>query len=293
MKAIMIVILTSFVGSPAYASLHPRPQDYLSAQFVDAAAKPAYPEIAPVGRRFHHWHHHSSAHALRRSRSRRFVRSRHVDRKPPRRAEEAAHRPILSPTKPLRDALALAAGALVGLAEGFEDGITTSLPVLAHGPSRLRGTLEVAGIRVPYGSGGAGYALDYGDYRITPDDVGSWGARHGAIGLAHDEIWDARLHRYREGIEIHAAMNDRLITEGCVAIARRQWQGVKRAILAMIDESGRAFLHIDPSGARIEPDPNPVVMLANSEPRIKERRVEHRHVVMHHRRWRHRHYASR
>ncbi len=293
-KLFLIAAPLVMLSTPAFASRHPNPDGYIP-QSIDIAAKPAYPEIAPVGRHFRRWRHR--AERKMRHHSRRSVSSRHVsrDNKQPRHHGGGAveHVRITTPVKPLRDVLALAAGALVGLAEGFEDGIATTLPVLAHGPSRLWGILEIAGLRVPYGSGGAGYALDFGDYRITPDDVGSWGARHGAIGLTHGEIWDARLRRYREGIEIHAAMNEAMITEGCVAIARHQWQAVKRAILAMIDVSGHAFLHIDPTGARIEPDPNPVVMLASYEPMVKEHSIEHRHVALRHRRRHYRRYASR
>ena len=294
------ILAILMISGPAWASRHPVER---APTFVDVAAQPAYPiEIIAPLRKGWRWHHsrHSSVHALRRSRSRRMHTARHVDRKPPRRAEEAHKRPavrvraaLVPNAIPTENALSLAAGALVGLAQGFEDGIATAMPdlAIAHAPRRLVGILQIGAIRVRFGSGGAGYSLDYGDYLITPDDVGSWGARHGAIGIAHDTgctIHDARLGRDRCGIEMHAATNGELITEGCVAIARRQWQAVKKAVLAMIEQSGRAFLRIDPSGARIEPDADPVIVLASAE-KVEEHHTEQHH----HRHWRRRHLASR
>ena len=287
MRAIIIALGLVCLGNySAQARTHPDPGGYLA---IDVAARPSYAieTIAPLRRG---WRHHTERNVRhhQRTNTANKIRPRHQ-------GGGAVHVGIarsapITP-KPLRDALALATGALVGIAEGFEDGLATALPVATHAPSRLRGVLEVGELRVDYGSGGEGWALDYGDYEITPDDVGPWGSRHGAIGIAHDEIWDVRLRRYREGIELHAATNDSLKTEGCVAIERQQWAAVKRAVLAMIDEAGHAFLRVGPNGARIEPDRNPIVILASAEP--VEERHERRHYAEHRYHERHRRYASR
>ena len=290
MRTLIIASLVLLVATPALASHHPAPE---AGSFIDVAARPSYAieTIAPLRKG---WRHHTERKVRVHQERTRRIRTANKTR-PRHQGGGAVHVGIARSApvtpKPLHDALALATGALVGIAEGFEDGLATALPVAAHAPSRLRGVLEVGELRVDYGSGGEGWALDYGDYEITPDDVGSWGSRHGAIGIAHDEIWDVRLRRYREGIELHAATNDSLKTEGCVAIERQQWAAVKRAVLAMIDEAGHAFLRVGPNGARIEPDRNPIVILASAEP--VEERHERRHYAEHRHRERHRHYASR
>ena len=274
--AIILALGAAILTTPAFASHHPT---QAANEIIDEASVAPYPieTVAPLRRGWYH-HRPSSVGALRRSRSRRTHVSRHFDKRP-RPAEEgraSAHsappvRHEAEVPKVAPDALALAAGALVGIAEGFADGIATAMPALAvpHAPSRIKGELRIGDLRVPFGSGGEGWSLDYGDYPITPKDIGPWGSRHGAIGLAGDEIYDRRLGRDREGIELHAATNDSLMTEGCVAIARREWIAVKRAVLAMIDMSGHAYLHIDPTGARIEPNAEPVVMLASAEGTIE------------------------
>jgi hypothetical protein len=181
---------------------------------------------------------------------------------------------------------------ILGIVGGWADGIATALPILAQAPARLRGTLEIEGLHVAFGSGGAGHGIPYGDWPIT-DDVGSWGARHGALAINHDaEVYDARLHRYREGVEIHADMSGGyLITEGCVAIERKQWGEVKAKIVAMIGSFGHAFLHIDPSGARIAPDAEPMLMFASAASKVEDDEPVRRH----HRyaRYHYRHFASR
>src|SRR6202035_4040696 len=107
---------------------------------------------------------------------------------------------------PLSDsAQASALGALLEIPGGWADGLATALPLLVRTPARIAGTIEIAGELFHYGSGGFGYSIPYGYYPIPGDDgVGSWGSRHGAIGIAGGEIWDKRLGRYREGIELHA-----------------------------------------------------------------------------------------
>jgi hypothetical protein len=249
--------------------------------FIDVAAKPTYPEASRVAvkRRYRRTYHKAERKVVRHTRLAVHSRSNRNDTRP--RADNAKPHHVSGGAIPSDNALALAVGALVGIPEGFADGIATALPILVQTPARLRGVLEIGDLRVPFGSGGEGYSVPYGDYPIT-SDVGRWGARHGALAINFGaEMYDKRLHRYREGMELHAATNSELKTEGCVAV--REWTAVKKRILAMIDQKGHAYLHIDPSGARIEPDPEPVLILASYEPKVANRREP----VAHHRRYAH------
>ena len=274
------------LATPALASRYPA-ADQVRSSFVDVAAEPAYPEAAPAVRR--HVEHRRAepkrAAAKRRCRPERRASERARPRR--RQAEEPA-RMAPAPKRLASDAAQAAKlGAILGIPEGFADGIATAIPVMAHAPARLLGFLEIGALRVRFGSGGAGYSLDYGDYRITPDDVGAWGSRHGALGIAHDSgctIYDARLRRDRCGIELHADTNGELRTAGCVAV--KEFGKVKAAVLAMISEFGQAFLRIDFTGARIEPDAEPVIMMA-AAPRVPPLRT-----AISHRRWQRRHVAS-
>ena len=170
-------------------------------------------------------------------------------------------------------------------------------------PRRLRGTMLINDERIPYGSGGHGYSIPYGDYRITPDAVGPWGARHGAIGIAGGEIWDKRLHRYREGIELHRGYNKELITSGCVVVPGRAFGKLKSKIFAMMKDFGHAFLHVGPMGALISPIGGAVIVAADAEPRHQDDRANerptrhrrHRHYEVRHRHryWRRHRYAAR
>ena len=107
-----------------------------------------------------------------------------------------------------------------------------------------------------WGSGGVGKgSIPYGDYPITPNTVGPWGASHGAIGLNHNEIQDP-LRGTRSGIEIHknASENlDRLYTEGCFSVPPSEWPSFKRHLLGEI-EKGPMYLHVHPGGASITHD---------------------------------------
>lgn len=140
-------------------------------------------------------------------------------------------------------------------AVSFTDGITTPFPAaLRRTPARIAGTLEIAGQHFRFGSGGAGYSIPSGDYKITPDTVGDWGARHGAIGVAGNTIWDPRLRRYREGIEIHRDFSGgRLITEGCIAIDH--WLPFLSALKKLLSRFGTVYLHVETGKARITPQP--------------------------------------
>ena len=244
---IIAAALLAAVATPALASRHPA-ADQVRSSFVDEAAVAPYPEAAsPPAVRRRHVEHRLERHLWRVKRAERGSRlERRARTGAPFRVRPAAEsaRTVPEPKRLTTEAAEAARlGAILGIPEGFEDGIATAVPVLTHAPARILGFLEVGDLRVRFGSGGAGYSLDYGDYRITPDDVGSWGSRHGALGIAHDSgctIYDERLRRDRCGVEIHADTNGELRTEGCVAV--KEFGKVKAAVLAMISEFGHAFL---------------------------------------------------
>ena len=71
-------------------------------------------------------------------------------------------------------------------------------------PKQLTGIITVEGKEYEFGSGGHGQSIPYGDYLITPDAVGSWGSKHGAIGISNGTMPDPKLRRDRDGIELHA-----------------------------------------------------------------------------------------
>lgn len=130
-----------------------------------------------------------------------------------------------------------------------------TLPVapceVAHRPYRISGDLKIDDHSFRFVSGGKGWSIPYGNYEITPDDVGRWGRRHGALGLNHDDgIPDPQLHRDRQGIEIHAWPGS---TAGCIGIPRG-FKTLKRLTLAMIKKNGHAFLHVWPRRVEITPD---------------------------------------
>ncbi len=153
------------------------------------------------------------------------------------------------------------------LPEGiFADGMAQPYPaIIRRRPYRIVGTIKIAGLEFDFGSGGHGRgSIPYGDYPVTtdPKELGGWGRRHGALGLAHnDGIYDPQIGDTREGIEIHAARH--LASAGCIAI--KEFDKAKHAILHMISETGAAFLHIWPGIASITPtraEAAPVIYLA-------------------------------
>lgn len=118
-------------------------------------------------------------------------------------------------------------------------------------PRKMVGKIVVADRAFTFVSGGRGWSIPWGHWPITPEEVGSWGARHGAIGLNHgDDIPDPKLHRGREGVEIHAANHD--ATAGCVGI-REHYDQLKKLVIGMIDRFGHAWLHVTPHAVAITP----------------------------------------
>jgi hypothetical protein len=170
----------------------------------------------------------------------------------------------------------------------------------AKRPAHITGKIVMAGRAYTFGSGGAGRgSIPYGDFPVTPKDVGSWGRAHGAIGIAHNSIPDPKYRSRREGIEMHA-VGPALRTEGCVGVLRDQWAIFKRELFGMLQAFGGAWLHIGPEGAAITADreapPTTVlVALRSDEEREAVRHVRSalrtRHAAVHRHHW-HRRYAS-
>ena len=122
-------------------------------------------------------------------------------------------------------------------------------------PKQITGMITIEGKEYQFGSGGLGQSIPYGDYLITPDAVGSWGAKHEAIGVANGSMPDPKLHRDRDGIELHAATNGELKTHGCVSIRKDQWPEFRNQVLAMVRENKNVYLHVSDQGAWVSADP--------------------------------------
>lgn len=148
-------------------------------------------------------------------------------------------------------AFAIAAVLLLGLPK----------PAQAR-PDYFSGKLEIDGKLYDYGTGGVpGYfSIPYGSFPITPDAIGPWGRRHGALGINDDSIYDEQHHRMTEGIELHPSRSDdpdKLISEGCIAIRRSEWPALRKQILAMIRAKGGAILNVTEHGISITPPGQP------------------------------------
>jgi hypothetical protein len=137
-------------------------------------------------------------------------------------------------------------------------------------PKQITGTMTVEGKEYQFGSGGRGQSIPYGDYLITPDAIGSWGSRHGAIGVANGTIPDPKLHRDRDGIELHAAGNSKLETDGCVSIRKDQWPEFRKQVLALAKENKRVYLHVSEQGASVSTNPLEFIGETISEPTVSE-----------------------
>jgi hypothetical protein len=286
---IVAALLMLAAASPALASRHPA--DQVRSSFVDEAAIPAYPETATPR------HHHAACRFERRHRAERVARP--GKRAARRAAVPDAPKAAPAPPRDVEAAEAAKLGDLLGIPGGYADGIATPLPIVVRGrPYHFEGELAIGDRTYAFGTGGFGRgSIPWGDHIVTPADVGRWGARHGALGLDGGEMDDPQYpRRPREGIELHAAFGS-LASAGCVAI--RNFTDAKKAILAMIDQSGRVFLHIWPGIATVTPQRHmdrPVIVLNEGEPTdIAERHERHprRYAEHRHRRWAHHHYASR
>jgi hypothetical protein len=120
-------------------------------------------------------------------------------------------------------------------------------------PHFVRGTIVIQDRVYHFGSGGGVWpSIPYGSYLITPSEVGSWGASHGALGMAHNSIWDPQLRMDREGIEFHSDYGD-LRSNGCIAI--REYEEFKRHVLQLLVSHEQLYFQISAEGARITYDP--------------------------------------
>lgn len=137
-------------------------------------------------------------------------------------------------------------------------------------PKQLTGTITVEGKEYAFGSGGHGQSIPYGDYLITPDAIGSWGSRHGAIGVANGSIPDPKLRRDRDGIELHAATNDKLETDGCVSIKKEQWPQFRKQVLGMVKDNKKVYLHVSDQGASVSTAPLEFIGETISEPTFRD-----------------------
>lgn len=281
MKSVLVIgFLFAFVGlTPAWAARH---QTATVPSTIDAAAVPAYPLEGKARVVVKRAYRPRAVASVRRE-------HHHYTSPPP---------PKTAPVRSVATASAApeaapyfgATGALPGLPDGYEDGIAAPMPkVVRSRPNLIEGTLEIAGKKFRFASGGNGWSIPYGTFEITPSAVGSWGARHGAVGLANDSIYDRQLGRNRDGIEMHASSH--FTSAGCVVVD--QWVEFKRTLFAFIDGMGQAFLHVGPTGAIItaaktSPLP-PMIYLAE---RVKEApAARHRYAGLHH--WyRHRTYYA-
>ena len=137
-------------------------------------------------------------------------------------------------------------------------------------PKQITGIINVQGKEYEFGSGGRGQSIPYGDYLITPDALGSWGSKHGAIGVANGTIPDPKLHRDRSGIELHAATNADLKTDGCISIRKDQWPAFRQQVLAMVKEDKRVYLHVSDQGASVSTEPFEFLGGPISEPTFQD-----------------------
>ncbi len=166
--------------------------------------------------------------------------------------------------------------------DGFMDGMAMPLPPVIHKrPYRMTGTLTIGRLDFNYASGGSGWSIPYGDFPITPEDIGDWGRRHGAIGINGNTIPDKQLGRDREGIEIHAAYH--MASAGCIVV--QEFDRLKHAIMGLINDDGHAFLHVGPTGAAITAEkasPLPSIIYLAEHVADEERHAEnhhHRHIA--------------
>ncbi len=287
MKSLVVGITLAIVATPAFASRHP---SYTTngVTYFDPAAVPAYaPDRPAVRHRRAFIHHHKEKSRL--------TKINHSSTQPP------AHRPVLRYATPHRTApqvetsVLTVLSAITGVFEGFADGMSMPRPqVIARRPRLLTGTLTISGKRFAYASGGHGWSIPYGDFPITPEDVGRWGHRHGAIGINGDTIPDKQLGRDREGIEIHASHH--MASAGCVVV--EEFDQLKHSIFAMIESVGHAWLHVGPSGAAITPNKEsplpPVIYLAQHITEEEEQHSTRKHKrFVHHNLPHRRYYAHR
>lgn len=129
-------------------------------------------------------------------------------------------------------------------------------------PHYYGGNIKIGEKSYRFGTGGMGRgSIPYGDYPVTPGEEGPKGKSWGAIGINHNEIWDPKLKSMRggilfhsgQGLEVNNGSGDQIITEGCIAIAGKEWPAFKAHVMDMIQKHGNVTLHIGPNGASVTP----------------------------------------
>ena len=179
--------------------------------------------------------------------------------------------PILAPQDPVYQSVSKEDANSIGNASA-ELKVTPSIQDTLNTirPKQITGIIKIQGKEYEFGSGGLGQSIPYGDYLITPNSIGSWGSKHGAIGLANGSIPDPKLHRDRDGIELHAATNGNLETHGCVSIRKDQWLEFRQQVLAMMGENTRVYLHVSDRGSSVSTDPFEFIGETVSEPTFND-----------------------
>lgn len=280
-------------GLPAQAARHGAAQAGVTfSQPVDAAAAAPYPLEAKQAL---HRHPVRGTRATGRPRAvagrPRRLPERHPPAKAPRLTEPGAV--VASADPDLTPTVAPSAGVkadYLGEYEGFADGMAAPMPKIVRvRPYRIAGIVDVAGKQFGFVTGGwRRGSMPYGDFPITPDEVGPWGSAHGAIGLNDNSMWDPQLNDSREGVEMHAG--DDGASAGCFVIASHDWRAFKSAVFGMIDKFGQAFLHFSAAGAAItatktSPLP-PVIYIAERHQEIEASPRRRVRVAAHHHRHR-------
>jgi hypothetical protein len=124
-------------------------------------------------------------------------------------------------------------------------------------PYHIGGQVTMDGKTYTWGSGGSKRgSIPYGDFPINigKGDIGDIGKRIGSVatvGGPWGSIDDPKFPGHpRGGIQIHSGSGDtldRLYTQGCFAISRKQWPAFKAALLEKA-KSGPMMLHIGRDG---------------------------------------------
>ena len=177
--------------------------------------------------------------------------------------------------------------------EDWWSGLSTPLQ-LPERPYHMTGKLEIMDKIYNFGTGGHGRgSIPFGDYPITPNEVGHWGERHDAIGINGNFIPDPKYPgQPRKGIEFHQGL---YVSSGCIVI--REWDDFMATLEDMFEEyDGQLYLHVGLNAAIITPEPT--VPLPIGSPVIDDEDDDnltprHRHLVHHRHHYRHHHLAGR
>jgi hypothetical protein len=130
-------------------------------------------------------------------------------------------------------------------------------------PQYIRSKLAIGEREFEFGSGlpGKYQSAPYGVYPVSEKAFGPKIQKLGGLGLSGSEdktgenvIYDPQLGRNRTGVAIHPSSSynlERLYSEGCFAIPRKDWPEAKALMLDKIRREGSQLLEYGPSGARL------------------------------------------